>query len=295
MIEIDHCPVCAGRTLNHVASNTDFTVSREVFNINRCKNCGLGITTPRPQDNDLGKYYLSDNYISHSGKATSFIDKIYLIARRLTLRQKHRLLSVTSGGKRLLDYGCGTGDFLNHMKSNGWQVKGVEPAEKARLKANDLLDHAVEPSIELIEGVFDTITLWHVLEHVPNLQTTMEAVKSRLVANGHLIIAVPNLNSWESKYYGNFWAGYDTPRHLWHFSQKSMEILLANSKLTLIETRPMILDAFYVSLLSEKYKKEGRLNVNGMINAFFNGLKSNIKASKTGEYSSLIYVARNES
>jgi 2-polyprenyl-3-methyl-5-hydroxy-6-metoxy-1,4-benzoquinol methylase len=294
MNEMPQCPICNGQTFTEKARTKDYTVTGELFTIMQCSLCGLGITVPRPDTNKLALYYLSDEYISHSGKSNSIIDSIYLLARNYTLQWKHRIISRITNQRRLLDYGCGTGEFLNFMKNKEYQVYGVEPSDLARAKASALLMQPVESSLHNTAGVYDIITLWHVLEHVPDLNEKLMALSEKLASDGVIIIAVPNINAWESKYYNTFWAAFDTPRHLWHFSKKSIETLLRKNHLKLIDTIPMKLDAFYISLLSEKYKHENKQNFIGMIRAFFIGLSSNTKAAKSGEYSSLIYIAAHE-
>jgi 2-polyprenyl-3-methyl-5-hydroxy-6-metoxy-1,4-benzoquinol methylase len=294
MNDTSSCPICNGQSFTEKATTKDYTVSGETFSIQQCNHCGLGITVPRPADEKLGSYYLSDKYISHSGKSNSIIDAIYLFARNYTLRWKHKIISQRTKATRLLDYGCGTGEFLKFMKNQGYQVNGIEPSEVAREKASALLMQPVASSLQNTADNYDTITLWHVLEHIPDLNEKFESLSAKLNKNGLLIIAVPNVNAWESHHYKSFWAAFDTPRHLWHFSQKSISTLLTKHRLKLVDTIPMKLDAYYISLLSEQYKHQNKQHLVGMIRAFFIGLSSNTKATKSGEYSSLIYIAAHE-
>lgn len=292
MTDITSCPTCGSKQFSDFHSCIDYTVSHETFKLRECTTCQMLITTPRPDDNDLGKYYQSKDYISHSNKAASLIDKIYLIARHYTLRKKLNLISNYKHQGTLLDYGCGTGEFINICKSNGWEIKGVEPSTTARAKASELTGEKITESIQDIDSQHDVITLWHVLEHVPDLERTVDALYSRLKENGIIFIAVPNYKSFDAQHYKNYWAAYDVPRHLWHFDQNSMKELLTKKQFTLEKIVPMKLDSFYVSLLSEKYKNNQLSSVSGMIKAFLTGLKSNMKAKKNGNYSSLIYIAR---
>jgi SAM-dependent methyltransferase len=255
----------------------------------------LAITTPRPADEQLGSYYLSLDYISHTNKAHGFIDKIYLLAREYTLKKKLTLISKNiqnNSKKALLDFGCGTGEFLTYCKSNGWKVSGVEPSTIARKKASEILQQPVNEDIaNEAEVEFDVITLWHVLEHVSELDKTLQQLKQKLASDGTLFIAVPNHVSWDGDHYKEHWAGYDVPRHLWHFSRGNVKRLMEKNGLKVVDIKPMKLDSFYISLLSEKYKS-GQSNLLGMIKAFFNGCISNIKGSSSGEYSSLIYIVK---
>jgi 2-polyprenyl-3-methyl-5-hydroxy-6-metoxy-1,4-benzoquinol methylase len=298
MTEIGECPVCGSKKFETFLSVKDHTVSRETFQLCRCSNCNFILTSPRPQNGDLGKYYLSEDYISHTGTAKTLLDKVYLTARKYTLNWKIDLIQkegVKEKTKKLLDFGCGTGDFLKVASQNGFDITGVEPSDEARKKAE-----AQNPKAAIYHSLpqakqYTHITLWHVLEHVPELNETLTSLKNLLSPDGTIFIAVPNHSSWEGNVYKENWAGYDVPRHLWHFSQSTMETLFNKNGLKLNKVKPMKLDAFYISLLSEKYKRDGLQNITGMVTAFVNGLKSNRKAKKTGEYSSLIYIATHES
>jgi 2-polyprenyl-3-methyl-5-hydroxy-6-metoxy-1,4-benzoquinol methylase len=285
------CPVCSEQKFNKLFDCKDYTVSHETFPIAVCDNCGFRITNPRPDDNSLSKYYESQQYISHTGGSNSVLDRVYLIARKFTLKQKLNLISryKTPPGK-LLDFGCGTGEFLNICKTDSWKISGIEPSKLAREKSNTLNQVTIFESVEQISQTYDIITLWHVLEHIPNLEDTLQILSNSLDKNGTMFIAVPNHKSYDAQLYQNFWAAYDVPRHLWHFDQSVMIKLLAKFSLHVKEIKPMKLDSFYVSLLSEIYKRNGRKSIMQLSRAFINGIKSNIKARKTGDYSSLIYI-----
>ncbi|HEY8934156.1 MAG TPA: class I SAM-dependent methyltransferase [Cyclobacteriaceae bacterium] len=290
MQQIKVCPVCEGSTFKNYLSCKDYTVSHETFQLTKCEVCDLVLTNPRPENKKLDKYYISDDYISHTSNANSLIDRVYLLARKFTLNKKLKLISRYNTPSKLLDYGCGTGEFINHCKSNGWNISGVEPSILAREKASALTSSEIKTSIqELREEYFDVITLWHVLEHIPDFDKALKTISKLLNEKGTLFIAVPNYKSFDAEIYKHIWAGYDVPRHLWHFAPSTIKKLLSNQSLTLKEIVPMKLDSFYVSLLSEKYKRN-KQSLPGMINAFINGLRSNLKAQKTGDYSSLIYI-----
>lgn len=287
------CPICTEQKLSEYASCKDYTVSGETFTLEQCANCGFVLTNPRPKEADLAKYYQSDAYISHSDTSKNIIDRVYKIARSFTLEWKYKLVTQNSVTKpfSLLDYGCGTGSFLQTCNVQGLNIAGVEPAEKARTMAKQLTGIDISPEIERVRGTFDAITLWHVLEHVIDLNNTVKQLRNRLNQNGTLFIAVPNLRSWDAKYYDEHWAAFDVPRHLWHFSRESMEILLTKHGLKIDTVLPMPLDAYYVSLLSERYKS-GNQGIGSIAKAVTYGWKSNQQSKKNGEYSSLIYIAR---
>jgi len=271
----------------------DYTVSHETFSIFIDKKNELLITTPQPLIENLGKYYESEEYISHSNTSKTVIDKVYQRVRNHTIKKKVKLInSFNCEEKTILDIGAGTGDFLAACKNNGWQIAGVEPNDKARTIACKKTqgDLQIMESLEKFNGnTFDVITMWHVLEHVPNLTAYISQLKLFLKPKGTLIIAVPNFKSYDANYYKEFWAAYDVPRHLWHFSKKSIQELFRKEKMEVVKVVPMKFDSYYVSLLSEK-NKTGKSN---FIKAFFIGFKSNIKARTSKESSSHIYIIKN--
>jgi 2-polyprenyl-3-methyl-5-hydroxy-6-metoxy-1,4-benzoquinol methylase len=295
METVDNCPICSNRSLEPYLSCIDNTVSHETFQLKKCKGCSFIITSPRPAPSELGKYYISEDYISHSSKAKSILDYIYKISRLFTLRWKLRIIrqnlpSIKSPS--LLDYGCGTGDFLKTCKENGFTIRGVEPSPIARTQAQETTLENIAEDLSQVTRQFNVITLWHVLEHVPNLNETIASLKSHLEKNGTIFIAVPNHLSRDAKKYKNDWAAYDVPRHLWHFNRDTMKLLLANHALHIHKIIPMKLDAFYVSMLSEKHTTR-KNSIFTLLKGFLMGMKSNLLA-KNGDYSSLIYVIKND-
>ena len=268
----------------------DHSVSGEKFELLLDEELQLLKTHPQPELENLGKFYESEDYISHTDAKRSLFEKIYHWVKIYSLNKKVSLINSLHKTKgSLLDIGAGTGDFLVTAKANGWQITGIEPNENAKKLA---VSKGVnfENNIESIENQqFDVITMWHVLEHVPNVEHQIKELKRLLKPNGTIIIAVPNFKSFDAGYYGEFWAAYDVPRHLWHFSKTSIEKLFGKENIQLVKILPMIFDSFYVSLLSEKYKN-GKMN---FFKAFWIGLRSNWKANQSKEYSSHIYVLKN--
>ena len=291
MISYTQCPVCGREDIHGSFSAKDHTVSGKSFVITECKNCTLLFTQDVPAQHNIGKYYLSENYISHSDTQTGIINRLYHKIRKRTLRGKKQLIQKETGKQlgKILDIGCGTGAFLHTMQQAGWQATGLEPDENARQKASEL--YGITPlsseKIYDITGGYDAVTMWHVLEHVHELHRYIDRIAELLAPTGRLFIAVPNYGSYDAKYYGQYWAAYDVPRHLYHFSPQSMSNLLQQHGLTVKRIQPMWFDSFYVSMLSEKYKT-GKGNI---IRAGFIGLISNIKAMmKKERCSSLIYI-----
>lgn len=263
----------------------DYLVTGESFNLIYDSERKMLITSPQPSLENLSKYYESKEYISHTDNKKGLINSLYQQVKKRALQSKSNLIyKLNEGGGSLLDIGAGTGDFLKTAKEKGWEINGVEPNESARdLAASKQVN--LKKSLEEFKGnTFDVITLWHVLEHVPNLEETIQKIENLLAPGGTLIIAVPNYNSFDSNYYKSHWAAFDAPRHLWHFSISSMKVIFSE-ELKLQKIKPLVFDSFYVSLLSEK-NKNGSAN---FVKAFFIGLWSNISAWNTKEYSSLIY------
>ena len=274
----------------HFLTVKDYSVSQETFNLYHDEELDMLITYPQPSLENLGKYYESVDYISHTDSKRSLFEKCYHFIKSIALKNKLNLVNSLQPAKgSVLDIGAGTGDFLSVVKENGWNTIGVEPSEKAKAIAQKKGVSFVEQTSELENNSFDVITMWHVLEHVPNLDNQIKELKRLLKPNGSLIIAVPNFKSFDAKQYGNFWAAYDVPIHFWHFSKTAIKKLFAKEDMELVKVLPMKFDSFYVSLLSEKYKT-GKMN---FVKAFFIGLQSNWKAKKNFEYSSHIYVLKN--
>lgn len=274
----------------HFLTVKDYSVSQETFNLYHDEELDMLITYPQPSLENLGKYYESVDYISHTDSKRSLFEKCYHFIKSIALKNKLNLVNSLQPTKgSILDIGAGTGDFLSVVKENGWNTIGVEPSEKAKAIAQKKGVSFVEQTSELENNSFDVITMWHVLEHVPNLDNQIKELKRLLKPNGSLIIAVPNFKSFDAKQYGNFWAAYDVPIHFWHFSKTAIKKLFAKEDMELVKVLPMKFDSFYVSLLSEKYKT-GKMN---FVKAFFIGLQSNWKAKQNFEYSSHIYVLKN--
>lgn len=261
----------------------DYLVSNETYEIMLNKENEMLVTSPIPVD--LEKYYESEDYQSHHNQKKTFLNFIYNTVKKRSFKRKESLFQNGGSKKSILDIGAGTGEFLLYCKDQDHIVTGTEPSEAARKVAKEKGIDLHESINEVADQKYDVITMWHVLEHVPNLFDCLNQLKSMLKEDGKLIIAVPNFKSYDAEYYKEYWAAYDVPRHLWHFSQKSIQNLFSSVKMKVVKTHPLKYDSFYVSLLSEKHKT-GKSNY---LKAFWVGLKSNRSASKTSEYSSLIY------
>ena len=290
-VEIKQCPVCAKDDFSLFLKTKDYFLTQEDFKIDQCRNCGFVFTNPIPSQSELPKYYDSPDYLSHTANDSSFTAQIYKLFRNANIKNKYKLVNRLAKGKSILDIGCGTGELLNYFQEKGWKTRGVEPNQLARAFATKNYELEVFDENELNsfeKNSFDVISMWHVLEHVPDLNGRMNQLKRLVKEDGLLVIALPNLDSPDAVKYGPKWAGLDVPRHLFHFTKGTFELLVKAHKMELIETIPMKFDAYYVSVLSEKYL--GRKIP--YFPAFLNGLRSNLRARRDNNYSSMIYIIR---
>ena len=287
------CPGCSSVAIEQKLIAEDFTVSHQQFEIWECNTCSLRFTQHIPDAGSIGSFYQSDTYISHTDTKEGIINKLYHIVRKRTIIRKVALVQAVTGKQTgaVLDIGAGTGAFAHAMQQAGWQVTGLEPDAATRQRSKELYGLSLQPTeglFALPAAGFDAITLWHVLEHVHELQAYVQQFKKLLKPGGKLLVAVPNYTSHDAAVYKQYWAAYDVPRHLYHFSPASMQQLLQQHGLLLQQHRPMWFDSFYVAMLSEQYKR-GR---NGLVSAVWTGFVSNlVTVFNKKRCSSLIYIA----
>ncbi|RED94133.1 class I SAM-dependent methyltransferase [Marinoscillum furvescens] len=286
--KLEVCPSCKHTAFSNFLIAEDHTVSKESFALVKCDKCQLIFTNPRPDEVHIGKYYESDNYISHTNSGNNPINLIYKLVRKYTLRQKVNLIAKYTSGKRILDFGCGTGAYLHSLQQANFDIAGFEPNEQAREIASNLTGIEIFHEQKQLKNAdnFHAVTAWHVIEHVHQLRDTLKLLRSKTADDGYLFIAVPNAASYDAQHYKEKWAAYDVPRHLYHFTPESFRFLANKSKLKVVDMLPMKFDSYYVSLLSEQYT-HGRTKP---IAAFKRGMISNQKAYKSRDYSSIIYV-----
>jgi len=275
----------------------DHSVSKEIFSVWSCKECSHRFTQNAPSQEDIGPYYASEAYISHSDSKEGLFNKAYHYARDLMLARKKALLEARNeadqlGKGSLLDIGSGTGYFMNSMKTAGWDTIGIEADPGAREYSREKFALAVE-DVDLLEKIDtaskDAVSMWHVLEHVHQLQHYMQRIHQILKSDGTLFVAVPNCTSSDASHYEKEWAGWDVPRHLYHFTPASMQKLAEINQFQIVERQGMPFDPFYVSMLSERYKENSLGSIRGM----FNGMVSFLRASGNVELSSsIIYVMK---
>ncbi|MCF8303229.1 MAG: class I SAM-dependent methyltransferase [Bacteroidales bacterium] len=289
MKEVNQCPVCKNTGFVSVMEVKDHFLSGETFSIMRCENCQHRFTNPIPEPDELPGYYQSEEYISHSSSNKGLVNQAYKLVRKYTVKRKYNLINHHKKGHRILDIGSGTGEFLHEFSKNGWEASGIEPNNEARQTAINEYNLDIRDEHELNDlpsGYYDVISMWHVLEHVPNLQERASEISRLIKDEGLLVIALPNFYANDAQKYGAFWAAWDVPRHLHHFTKSSLITLFEPFGFKIKKKKPMKFDAFYVSLLSEKYQS-GKVNY---VSALKNGVVSNRKARKEMNYSSLVYL-----
>ncbi|CAN5435848.1 class I SAM-dependent methyltransferase [soil metagenome] len=293
---LNSCPVCGNQHFHDYLECEDFTVTKERFILNECDACGFVFTNPRPTIGGIGAYYQSEDYISHTNSNKGIKNKAYQWVRRRAIRSKLSMIEEQGTlPKTLLDYGCGTGEFLGYAQASGWLVKGLELDPEARARA--IMNHKIDVKdptqlYAFSDGQFGAITMWHVMEHIHDLVPTIREFHRILSSEGVMIIAVPNYKSTDAGHYGPFWAAYDVPRHLYHFSKSSVSLLMEKNGFKVKAVNSLFFDPFYISLLSEKYKN----GWSNPIKAAWIGLKTTLKGRKNIEAnSSLVYIVKKSS
>ena len=290
--EVKKCPVCGQNEFSLKFYCEDYFVSHEKFPIYVCQSCLFNFTQHVPGKDSISQYYKADNYISHSDTKKGLVNKIYHTVRKVMLSKKANILKKYHTTGALLDIGCGTGYFAHEMSLRGWNVVGVEPSVVASSLAKAKFGLDVKDSLfasDFHEKQFDLITLWHVLEHFDELDNTLSTIATLLKNTGTIAVALPNAVSYDAKKYKAHWAAYDVPRHNWHFSPKTFEKLIAQYGLYIKKIYPMPFDAFYIAMLSEKYKKNSIHQLRGILT----GMKSFfICLGNKNKSSSLIYIIK---
>ena len=285
------CPWCGKPSQKSYLKLKDEFLTHEDFEIFECDHCHLLFTVPRPTPDKIGSYYLSDEYYSHQENKSGFIPRIYECVKSINLKHKVYLATEGMANGKLLDIGCGVGDFLIQVRQKQWEVVGIEPSDAAKAIAEHRLGFKpLDPSAsrELGDASFDVVTMWHVLEHVDDLKTQVSELSRLLKSGGRLVLALPNYLSYDAEYYRDKWAAWDVPRHLNHFSPFAISTIFSETDLEIVDIQKLRWDAYYISFLSEKYLGHRLPLVRGIIK----GLKSNRLARVSGNYSSLVYILK---
>ena len=283
------CPWCGSDKAQINLWLKDEFLSKEDFHICECLNCGLLYTMPRPSKDKIGEYYKSEEYYSHQENKKGFIPKVYEAVKKTNLKHKYKLASNGLKVGKVVDIGCGVGDFLHTAEMHGWECTGVEPSEDAKVIAQKRMNGKIISSEDLEnipEGYFDLITMWHVLEHVDDLRWQVEQLRRLVKPKGRIVIALPNYKSYDGQYYKELWAAYDVPRHLNHFNKTTLTNIFKASGMELVKMDKLRWDAYYISYMSEQYK----LHSLPLVRGAYRGWISNCKARRSGEWSSLVYV-----
>ena len=294
MIIHNICPLCSSERISFHLKSNDHLLGREEFDICKCQECGFIFTNGYPDEKSIAGYYESDDYISHNDRAKGFLNQIFLVARNFMLHRKKRVVENTTGIKngKILDIGCGTGYFAGTMKKAGWDVTGIEPNRKAMEFGKEHFALRIigpEKISELPSASFDCITMWHVLEHFHDPFNYVAEIKRLLKAGGVCICALPNCSSFDAQHYGEEWAAYDVPRHLWHFTPGTFSLFAGKTELQITGIKSLPLDVFYISILSEKNKGSDFYFIKGLINGTWFALRSLFSKNKS---SSLIYILK---
>ena len=260
----------------------DHFLTKETFTIKKTLIKGLLKTHPAPSKNKIQLYYRSDKYISHNSTTPGVFFFIYRVIRSFNFWFKYKFVGKKELFSKTLDFGSGDQYFMEQLQRRNHNVFGIDP-----LKSN--ISKQVYGSVfdeSLDSKNFSCITAWHSLEHVHDLENTITRFHKILDDNGTVIVAVPNYRSFDARLYKSFWAAYDVPRHLWHFDKKSIKKVFSNNGFSFIKSAPLLFDSYYVSLLSERYKK----SIFRVFNSIVVGTVSNIIGFFTKEYSSNIFV-----
>ena len=246
-----NCIICSSESTSPFLMINDRLANiKEDFQLVKCE-CGLVYLNPRPKFENIKKFYQSHEYDPHKNLKNNFRDKTYKIVQKLTLKWKHKIITsfITTGA--LLDIGGGRGAFAKFMKEKGWEVTLQENFGKIDKRINGL--HHIKKLEELdCSDKFDVITLWHSLEHIHDIHALFNKINKFLNPVGILLIAVPNINAPERKFYNKNWAPYDAPRHLYHFNLSSLTLLCSNYGYEIVQKFSLYQDTPYNILLSIK-------------------------------------------
>ncbi len=189
-------------------------------------------------------------------KPHTLLGWLYYLSRKWTLRWKFKLIKrLAKKSAEVLDIGCGTGEFLYTIKEF-YNTYGIEPDLDAAVYAREQLGLVVYngflETVDLPEVKFDIVTLWHSLEHISKPVETIQKIEKILKSDGKVIIALPNVASFDARLYRHHWVALDAPRHLWHFTPQTIELIAKKTGFRVVQKGALPLDLFYNVLMSEQ-------------------------------------------
>ncbi len=292
--EFKPCPLCGASGQIPYAGCTDYTVSKEHYTLMRCPSCGMVYTLDPPSQDKMAQYDKLGLKLKLGDSPSGLIGKLYYRVRSYMLGRKAHIVESQSyrTAGTLLNYGAKTGFFSHRMERRGWKVISVEKYHEERQFSLEMFHHRMIDLNEMDKlrpGTFDVITLWHVFEHNPHPDKLLDRFYDLLRPGGILVMACPNICSTDAMHYGPYWAAYDVPRHLWHFSPTSLCNLVHKHGFTLMHHESMPFDSFYISILSEKQMRHKLAFIRGFLYGLHSWL---VSLSKRGKSSSLVYVFR---
>lgn len=219
------CNLCESKYTSFLFAAQDY-ISREYFNVVKCDMCGLVYTNPRPNSEEIDKFYGQHYY----GKQNLRFKVLVELPIRLFRRQRSRKILRLMDSGRILDVGCGRGRMLDEFRKRGWETFGTEFSEQAAGAAREEFGLNVR-AIALKnwgfeDKFFDAITLWHVLEHLPDPHGTLREVNRILKDDGLIVVSTPNFDSFQAKVSKEKWFHLDVPRHYYHFSTRTLTQML---------------------------------------------------------------------
>ena len=265
----------------------DHFLSGEFFELVKDHHYEYYKTKPDVGIEQLSKYYDSEAYLSHQENTKGIKSFIYNIVKKYMFTRKYKWISKYVKKGNWLDFGAGTGEFLAFLPSKHWNKMAFELNRNAiqKIKSKDL---RYISDYQQHDTSYDVISAFHAIEHVLDIQEWFNFLKRVARRNAIIAVAVPNYKAYDAKYYQENWAAYDVPRHRYHFSKDSIRRLFRENGFEILDEKPMPLDAYYISIISETYK--GKRN---LFNALRVGLLSNLKALSSKEYSSNLFIFRN--
>ena len=210
------------------------------FQLVRCNNCELIYQNPRPLAADLMTMYPQE-YDQYQDATKREHSRILQLDRLYGLRKRSKAVMRHIERGRLLDVGCATGEFLNAIRDKGWEVVGVEPSPLASRWARENLDLDVKTgtleTVALPDESFDVVTMWNVIEHVPDPHAVLSKAYRLLRSNGLLVLTTPNFDSVDVKIFGRYWIGYELPRHFYVFSRRTLLEVVEKAGFRVLETK----------------------------------------------------------